>query len=230
MPGVSGSGPTPCLAAQLCGVSAKLNHSNSMPAIASKPSFSARFEHALQGLARADRVGRAVGVDELAEEERHAVVPGHVARGVEVDARQRVGKAVLPAGDLGVVVALVVRVPAEHHVAEAEAALGVRLGGAEELVDVQVLAAQDAVDVAARDLDLAGVGLAHRGERRVFFGGGHGECPSCRSTAPGRRRECPSRAACRPPRSRPGASRCGRWRRCSRRGRSRSASACPGRG
>ncbi len=43
MPGVIGSGPTPFLAAQLCGVSAKLNHSNSMPAIGSTPSFSARL-------------------------------------------------------------------------------------------------------------------------------------------------------------------------------------------
>ena len=42
MPGVIVLGPTPCLAAQLCGVSAKLNHSNSMPAIGAKPSFSAR--------------------------------------------------------------------------------------------------------------------------------------------------------------------------------------------
>ena len=43
MPGVSVSGPTPFLAAQLCGVSRKLNHSYSMPVITWKPSFSARF-------------------------------------------------------------------------------------------------------------------------------------------------------------------------------------------
>jgi len=42
MPGVSGSGATPLLAAQLCGVSRKLNHSNSMPAMTLKPSFRAR--------------------------------------------------------------------------------------------------------------------------------------------------------------------------------------------
>ena len=42
MPGVRLVGPTPRLSAQLCGVSAKLNHSNSMPVIASTPSFSAR--------------------------------------------------------------------------------------------------------------------------------------------------------------------------------------------
>jgi hypothetical protein len=74
-------GPTPRLAAQLCGVSAKLNHSNSMPAMAAKPSFSARASTRLSSLARAHREGRAVGVDELAQEERHAAVPGHAARG-----------------------------------------------------------------------------------------------------------------------------------------------------
>ncbi len=43
MPGVRVCGPTPFFAAQLSGVSLKLNHSNSMPAIGSTPSFSARF-------------------------------------------------------------------------------------------------------------------------------------------------------------------------------------------
>ena len=70
-----------------------------MPAIDVEAELLGALEHALQRLARADRVGRAVGVDELAEEERHVVVPGHAARGVEVEPRQRVGEAVLPAGD-----------------------------------------------------------------------------------------------------------------------------------
>ena len=43
MPGVRFCGPTPFFAAQLSGVSWKLNHSNSMPAIGSTPSFSARL-------------------------------------------------------------------------------------------------------------------------------------------------------------------------------------------
>ena len=42
MPGVIGSGLTPHLAAQICGVSAKLNHSNSIPHIGAKPIFAAR--------------------------------------------------------------------------------------------------------------------------------------------------------------------------------------------
>jgi hypothetical protein len=71
-----------------------------MPVIGTTPSFSGARQHALERLARADRVGRPVGLDELAQEERHAAVPGHVARGVQVQARQRIRKAVLPAGDL----------------------------------------------------------------------------------------------------------------------------------
>ena len=42
MPGVTGVGSTPFFAAQLCGVSAKLNHSNSRPHIGLKPSLLAR--------------------------------------------------------------------------------------------------------------------------------------------------------------------------------------------
>jgi hypothetical protein len=37
-------------------------------------------QHALERLARAHGMRRAVGVDELAQEEGHVVVPGHVAR------------------------------------------------------------------------------------------------------------------------------------------------------
>ena len=55
------------------------------------------------------------------------------------------------------------RIPAEDHVAESETGLR----GAEELVAMQILAAQDAVDVADGDLDLAGeaVGREEIGKR-----------------------------------------------------------------
>ena len=43
MPGVIGSGATPSLAAHVCEVSRKLNHSYSIPVITWKPSFSARW-------------------------------------------------------------------------------------------------------------------------------------------------------------------------------------------
>jgi len=133
MRGVMGSVQTPFFAAQLCGVSAKSNHSNSIPVMVCKPSFSACLNTRFK-VWRGRRVGRAVGVDELAQEERHAVVPGHMARGCKVQPRQCVGEAVLPAGDLCVVVTLVGAVPAEDHVAEAEACIHC----AEELDRVQV--------------------------------------------------------------------------------------------
>jgi hypothetical protein len=56
----------------------------------------------------------------------------------------------VPAGVARVVVADVARVPAEDHVAETEAGLRRR----EELLLVDVLAAENAVDVRDRDLDL----------------------------------------------------------------------------
>ena len=42
MPGVIGSGRRRSWRPSVCGVSRKLNHSNSMPAITAKPIFSAR--------------------------------------------------------------------------------------------------------------------------------------------------------------------------------------------
>ena len=123
-PGVIGVGPTPCLASQVCGVSRKLNHSNSMPHIALKPIFSARLRTRFRVWRGQIGDGAPSGVDEFAEEERHVAVPRHRALGVEVEARQGIGKAMLPAGVRGVVVGLVARVPAEHDVAKAEAAAG----------------------------------------------------------------------------------------------------------
>jgi len=69
-------------------------------------------------------------------------------RRIELDLRIR--EAVLPARELGVVVAGVHHVPAQHDIAEPEATVQ----GRQELVLVQHLAAQHAVDVADGDLDL----------------------------------------------------------------------------
>src|SRR6218665_2568445 len=196
MPGVIGSGPTPCLAAQLCALSLKLNHSNSMPASTVKPSFSARLStrfkvwrgHSACGLpsgltnsprkkgtrptpgtprggagaggARA-RGGAAGGVRNWAKKHRPLPIPGHLARGARIDAHQRVRVAMLPAGQPGVVIAMVMRIPAQHHVAKAEAGLGCAF----EFVTVQILAAQNAIDITDCHLDLG----AARFER-----GGHG--------------------------------------------------------
>ena len=68
---------------------------------------------------------------------------------------QRIGIGGVPAGVCDVVVELVVGVPAQHHVAEAEAALQRR----EELGLRHVLAAQDAVDVEDADLDMGQAAL-----------------------------------------------------------------------
>ena len=57
-----------------------------------------------------------------------------------------VGEGGVPAGEGDVVVLLVVRVPAEHHVAEAQAILE----GREELVAIEELAAQNPVVVEHR--------------------------------------------------------------------------------
>ena len=88
---------------------------------------------------------------EVEEEGRGVRLPGQDAKGRRVDARVRVGVARVPAGDAGVVVEDVGRVPAEDDVAEAERVLE----GAPELLERDVLAAQDAVDVVAADLDAA---------------------------------------------------------------------------
>jgi hypothetical protein len=62
----------------------------------------------------------------------------------------------VPAGVGGVVVELVVGVPAQHHIAEAEALFE----RAQELVGVQILAAQDAVAVVDTHLDVRKLALA----------------------------------------------------------------------
>ena len=95
-------------------------------------------------------VARAVLLDEVHEERRGVGLRGDDAKGVEVDQRVSVRVAGVPSGDLRVVVEDVADVPAEDDVAEAEA----RLGDAPELVERDVLAAEDAVDVEAADLDL----------------------------------------------------------------------------
>ncbi len=115
------------------------------------------LEYPLEGLPRAHRMRHFLAVllrHEIAEEERHAVVPRHVAMRAEVDPGECIRETLVPAGHRGVVVTLVAHVPAEDDVAKAEATLR----GGEELVLVQVLAAQHAVDVGHRHLDaLAGL-------------------------------------------------------------------------
>src|ERR1700738_3942214 len=81
----------------------------------------------------------------------------------ESDGGLGVGVPGVPAGHLRVVVELVARVPAEDHVAEAEATLG----HAPELVQRDVLAAQDAVDVESAQLDLLHLRFGELGAQRL---------------------------------------------------------------
>ena len=63
----------------------------------------------------------------------------------------------MPAGQRGVVVELIVGIPAQHHVAEAEALLESGF----ELVAGHVLAAHDAVDIGDADLHEGQIAAAH---------------------------------------------------------------------
>ena len=104
---------------------------------------------------QAARAGHVALLDELGEEEQHAGFERNVAAGLGQDAHGRVRIAGVPAGVLHVVVELVVGIPAQHHVAEAEALVE----RAEELLARHVLAAQDAVDVEHADLDVGEAAL-----------------------------------------------------------------------
>ena len=79
----------------------------------------------------------------------------------------------LPARDRGVVIALIRRVPAKHHITKAKTACRVRLCGTFEFVNVQVLAAQNAVDVADGHFDFLSPTFFNRFECRMYFRCGH---------------------------------------------------------
>ena len=80
----------------------------------------------------------------------------------------------LPACDGGVVVALIGRVPAKHHVTKTKATCRIRFCGTFEFVDVQVFATQNAIDVTHRHFDFLSATFFKRFECGVYFGGGHG--------------------------------------------------------
>ncbi len=110
-------------------------------------------DDAAEHAARADLLGL---LGELAQEEQRAVLVRQVAAGVGQQAHGRIGIGGVPAGVGDVVVELVVGIPAQHDVAEADA--GLEAG--KELVAAQILAAQDAVGVEDADLDVAEIALA----------------------------------------------------------------------
>ena len=110
------------------------------------------LEHTPQRAARADRFG---APGELAEKEYGFRFEGDVALGVGQHTHGGVGIGGVPAGELRVVVELVVGVPAENHVAEAEILVDRR----QEFVAAQVFAAQDAVGVDDADFDVLDAAL-----------------------------------------------------------------------
>ena len=106
---------------------------------------------ALEELARRNEERLARLRFEIEQEGGRPRLPRDDAEGGQVDGRADIGISGVPPGDGGVVVQLVRHVPPEDDVAEAEPSFG----RAPELLQGQVLAAQDAVDVESADLHLA---------------------------------------------------------------------------
>ena len=111
------------------------------------------FEHAGERAARAYRVG---GRRELRQEQQPVAFERQRAAGCRHDPALGVGIRRVPAGKTDVVVELVGGIPAQHHVAEAEAAVE----GGFEFLPREIFAAQHAVDVEHAELDVAGLALA----------------------------------------------------------------------
>ncbi len=125
------------------------------------------LQHPAQGAARAERLGRAC---ELAKEEERALLEGQRPAGLGQDAHRRIRIGGVPAREGHIVIELIVGVPAQHHVAEAEAAVE----GREELGLGDVFAAQHAIGVEQADLDVGDAplldDLARLGRAADVFG------------------------------------------------------------
>jgi hypothetical protein len=104
-------------------------------------------QYAPQGAARADGFGAS---GELTQKERGLGLEGDVAAGRRQDTDGGVGIGGVPAGEFGVVVELVVGVPAENHIAEAH----VLVEGRQKLVAAEIFSPQDAVGIEDADLDV----------------------------------------------------------------------------
>ena len=103
--------------------------------------FMRAIEHPTQHAARAERLGAGV---ELAKEQQVAGLRRDLAAALGNDAHGGVGIGSVPAGVGDVVVELIVGIPAQHHVAEAEIAVE---RGLLNLSTCRLLAAQHAIDV-----------------------------------------------------------------------------------
>ena len=105
------------------------------------------LQHAAQRPARADLF---VLAGEFAEHQRQIVFKGQQPGRLRQQAHGGVWIGGMPAGHVDVVVELIVAVPAEHDVAEAETLFQRR----QEFVAAHVFAAHDAIDVEHADLDV----------------------------------------------------------------------------
>jgi hypothetical protein len=65
------------------------------------------------------------------------------------------------------------RVPAKDHIAKTKTTRRIGLDRAHEFVDMQVFAAQDAIDIADRDFDFAAPAFCDGGHCRVLFAACH---------------------------------------------------------
>ena len=113
------------------------------------------LEHPPQGAARTDRFGAA---GEFPKEQGRLRFVGNLAARGRQDAHRRIGIGGVPAGVLDIVEQLVVRIPAEDHVAEADPLVERR----QELVAAEIFAAHDAVAVEHADLDVLDPSVAQK--------------------------------------------------------------------
>ena len=106
-----------------------------------------------------------VRAGEFAEHQRQIAFKRQQPGRLRQQAHRGVGIGGMPACHFDVVVQLIVAVPAEHHVAEAEALLQRR----QEFVAAHVFAAHDAIDVEHADFDVIEIPLADIG-RQILCG------------------------------------------------------------
>ena len=138
----------------------------------------------------------------------------------------------LPTCDGGVVVALIRGVPAKHHVAKTKTSGRVRLCGAFEFINMQILATQNTVDVAHSHFDFLRTTFFNRFECRVYFGGGHDQSfvnlqiQLVQKFKQARRLQCPNLLMPMTPREQLAAFQSGQWHQCNPHGRCQFRSVC----
>ncbi len=119
------------------------------------PQAGGPLEYAPQRAARTDRLG---APRELAEIQGRFRLEGNIALGCGQDPHRGIGVGGVPAGERRVVIQLVVRVPAENHVAESQILIERR----HELIASEIFPAQDSVGIEDPDLDVLDATLGQK--------------------------------------------------------------------